>query len=128
MKNRTKFLLKCLEICSDPIPFENKLGVFEDLSYFCNAAAVLGYDKKSDCEKTEYLDSVELFNNLFKEDARYYICHGEINQSKTGDFYESELEDYLSKKGYFGYSFKPKRQEHRLLAIAFAAAVSETED
>lgn len=120
MKNRTKFLLKCLEICSKPESQE--FDTWENISYFCNAAAAVGYDYDSDCEKQEYLDAVDLFNNLYKSDALKYIFE------ELCDYNQVAQQDYLSIGGYFGKHSIAANQNHRLMAIAFAAAVSETED
>ncbi len=88
MKNRTKFLLKCLEICSKPE--SQDFDTRENISYFCNAAAVVGYDYDSDCEKQEYLDAVDLFNNLYKSDALKYIFE------ELCDYNQVAQQDYLS--------------------------------
>lgn len=126
----TNFLIKCLEVCADAEKFRNQYDCIENLDYFCNAAAILGYDDEKDEEKQEYLDAVELFDELYRGSAVNYITDWELpsDRSKTGDYYEHELEDYLSIGGYFGKHTKQSNQEHRLIAIAFAAAVSETED
>ncbi len=126
----TNFLIKCLEVCADAEKFRNQYDCIENLDYFCNAAAILGYDDEKDEEKQEYLDAVELFDELYKYDAKKDIIDWELpsGRSKSGDYYEHELEDYLSIGGYFGKHTKQSNQEHRLIAIAFAVAVSETED
>lgn len=129
-QKRTNFLIKCLEVCTDAEKFRNQYDCIENLDYFCNAAAILGYDDEKDEEKQEYLDAVELFDELYRGSAINYIVDWELpsGRSKTGDYYEHELEDYLSIGGYFGKHTKQSNQEHRLIAIAFAVAVSETEN
>jgi hypothetical protein len=129
-QKRTNFLIKCLEVCTDAEKFRNQYDCIENLDYFCNAAAILGYDDEKDEEKQEYLDAVELFDELYKYDAKKYIIDWELpsDRSKSGDYYEHELEEYLNIGGYFGKHTKQSNQEHRLIAIAFAVAVSETED
>ena len=127
-QKRTEFLIKCLEICADPDSFD--FDSYENPSYFCNVAAIIGYDNQKDEEKQEYLDTVEFFNELYENDAKKYIIDFELpsTRSKSGDYYQHKLDDYLSIDGYFGKHTKQSNQEHRLIAIAFAVAVSETED
>lgn len=76
-QKRTNFLIKCLEICADAEKFHEKFceeyNFFENLSYFCNAAALIGYDEDKNEEKQEYLDAVELFDELYEDDAEKYI-------------------------------------------------------
>ncbi len=43
-QKRTDFLIKCLEVCADAEKFRNQYDCIENLDYFCNAAAILGYD------------------------------------------------------------------------------------
>ena len=127
-EKRTEFLIECLEICADPDSFD--FDSYENLSYFCNAAAILGYDEEKDEERQEYIDAVEFFNDFYQDDAKEYIIDWELpsGRSKSGDYREYELDDYLFIGGYFGKHTKESNQEHRLIAIAFAAAVSETEE
>lgn len=129
-KKRTNFLIKCLEICADAEKFREECDCIENLDYFCNAAAILGYDEDKDEEKQEYFDAVELFEELYRNSAINYIIDWELpnSRSKSGDYLEDELQAYLCDNGYFGKHTEQSNQEHRLMAIAFAAAVSETED
>lgn len=116
----TDFLIKCLEICADPDSFN--FDSYENLNYFCNAAAIIGYDEEKDDEKQEYCYAIDLFYDLYKEDAEEYIFE------EFCDCNQQAAVDYLSIGGYFGRHTEESNQEHRLIAIAFAAAVSETED
>ena len=87
-QKRTNFLIKCLEVCADAEKFRNQYDCIENLDYFCNAAAILGYDDEKDEEKQEYLDAVELFDELYKYDAKKYIIDWELpsDRSKSGDY------------------------------------------
>lgn len=118
MKNRTKFLLKCLEICSEPNKFKNKFSSYNNLAYFCNAAEAFDSYSKAFC------DAMNFFEDLYLKDAEKDV---EEKFEEDNDDYISE-HDMLDNIGYFGSHFIPNNQNHRLLAIAFAAAVSETED
>ena len=126
MKKRTKFLIECLEICSDYKKYQKSLDPLECLAYFCNAAAIIGYDDELNDTKQECQDAVELFDLVFQNDAKNYILDN--NLIKIGkEYYSGELEDYLSDKGYFGHHSNESNQNHRLLSIALAAAISETD-
>ena len=129
-QKRTKFLLECLKVCFDADKFELKFDTCQNLMYFCNAAEILGYDYKEDKYKEEYSESIEFFDELYKYDAQKYIIENKslTSKSETGDHFEYQLEDYLSIGGYFGGCMTESNQEHRLIAIAFAVAVSETEE
>lgn len=120
-QKRTNFLIKCLEICADAEKFHEEYDSFENLDYFCNAAAIL-YDEDKNEEKQEYFDAVELFDELYEDDAEKYILE------EFCDFNQKKCDIYLLDNGYFGKHTKQSNQEHRLMAIAFVAAVSETED
>lgn len=118
MKNRTKFLLKCLEICSEPEKFEEKFDSYNNLAYFCNAAEAFDSYSKT------YCDAMNFFEDLYLEDAKKDV---EEKFEEDNDDYVSE-HDMMDDNGFFGWHADLNCQNHRLLAIAFAAAVSETED
>ncbi len=110
MKNRTKFLIKCGEVIADRQKFEEKFDCYENLGYFCNVASLLSYNKRKDSFLSHGEAAMNIFNDLYKDTAE--------NQLSSFKLYNS---------GFFGSHYVEEYKNHRLMAIAFAAAVSETE-
>lgn len=108
MKKRTRFLIRCGQIVADRRNFELQFDTWSTLGYFCNAADLLG--QASDSARSKSEKAMNFFNDLYKEDAEK-VCSSQK----------------LSLSGYFGSSYNEASINHRLMAIAFAAAVSETE-
>lgn len=91
------------------------------ISYFCNALHAVCYNPETEETLPECGDALDFFHSLYRKDA--FQAFMRANSSLEYSNLDDEFEDV----GFFGDAIVEQNQEHRLMAIAFAAAVSETE-
>ncbi len=123
MKKRTKLIIDAGAVAADDYDFNTDLERRCDGSpcYFCNALHALCHDEDYKLTNRNWKRTQTFFNSLYMEDAYQDFRNRNPHLNST------ELKYEFSDFGFFEESTILENQEHRLMAIAFAAAVSETE-
>lgn len=118
MKKRTQDIIKCLEIVADQNHKSRISGLESIYDYFCPTTAIVIKNRDKN-----YL--VDFFDSLYSNDSFKKIKRNFRKNRKSGSCYTAE--EKFKTYGFFGNAENKQNQNHRLMAIAFAAAVSETE-